>query len=110
MSSDSLPTGWQRLRAEDVAAPEDGSIVSGPFGSNISRKFFVEDGVPVIRGSNLTLGEKRFVDDGYVYITEEKAQELQNCEALPGDLVFTAAGTLGQVHHLQQATSPQVQH
>ena len=30
-------------------------------------------------------------------MTEEKADELGNCEALPGDLVFTAAGSLGQV-------------
>ncbi|MCW3097838.1 MAG: restriction modification system specificity protein [Chthonomonadaceae bacterium] len=39
----------------------------------------------------------RFVDNGYVFITEAKARELSGCEAFPGDLVFTAAGTLGQV-------------
>ncbi len=88
---------WQNLRVEDIKASEKGAIVSGPFGSNISKKFFVKDGVPVIRGNNLTLGRKKFVDEGFVYITEEKAYELRNCEAVAGDLVFTAAGTLGQV-------------
>ena len=27
---------------------------SGPFGSNIGRKYFVEEGIPVIRGNNLS--------------------------------------------------------
>jgi len=89
-------SGWRFVRAEDVAAPGR-SIVSGPFGSNIGKRFFVDDGVPVIRGNNLTKGEKLFVDDGFVFLTEEKAAELRNCEAIPGDLVVTAAGTLGQV-------------
>jgi type I restriction enzyme S subunit len=92
-----LASGWRRLTVEQLAAPACRAIVSGPFGSNIGKRFFVESGVPLIRGNNLTLGDKKFVDDGFVFITEEKAHELRNCEALPDDLVFTAAGTLGQV-------------
>jgi type I restriction enzyme S subunit len=92
-----LPSSWRRVTAEDIVLPVKGSIVSGPFGSNIGKKFFVEEGIPLIRGNNLTLGGKHFVDDGFVFITEEKAHELRNCEALPNDIVFTAAGTLGQV-------------
>lgn len=88
---------WPNVSIAEIAAPIGKAIVSGPFGSNIGSRFFVDDGVPVIRGNNLTLGRKKFVDDGFVFITEEKAHELRNCEALPGDIVFTAAGTLGQV-------------
>jgi len=57
----------------------------------------VSAGVPVIRGNNLTTDATKFADDGFVFVTPEKADELGNCDALPGDLVFTAAGTLGQV-------------
>jgi type I restriction enzyme S subunit len=53
--------------------------------------------VPLIRGCNLTKGEAFFVEDGFVFITEEKAEELKSCVALSDDLIFTAAGTLGQV-------------
>jgi len=88
---------WSLTKLEEVAMPVKGSIVSGPFGSNIGSRFFVDEGVPVIRGNNLTFGQRRFIDDGFVYLTEEKAQEFSNCEALEGDLVFTAAGTIGQV-------------
>ena len=35
---------------KDICLKEKGSIISGPFGSNISSKFFVEDGVPVEQG------------------------------------------------------------
>ena len=88
---------WPLAKFEDVALPVKGAIVSGPFGSNISSRFFVEEGVPVIRGNNLTFGQRRFIDDGFVYLTEDKAQEFRNCEAVADDLVFTAAGTIGQV-------------
>ena len=93
---------WAFSKFEDVAMQERGAIVSGPFGSNISSKFFVDEGVPVIRGNNLTFGRRRFIDDGFVYLTEEKAQEFRNCEAVADDLVFTAAGTLGQVGLIPQ--------
>ena len=88
---------WPLAKFEEVALPGKGAIVSGPFGSNIGSRFFVDEGVPVIRGNNLTFGERRFIDDGFVFLTEDKAREFKNCEAVAGDLVFTAAGTIGQV-------------
>lgn len=83
-----------------ICCPEKSSVISGPFGSNISKKFFVKEGVPVIRGNNLSLSLDKFYDEGFVFVTQEKADEL-NCYALEGDLVFTAAGTIGQVGILE---------
>ena len=81
---------------EKICLQEKRSLISGPFGSNISSKFFVESGIPVIRGNNLSLTYDKFYDDGFVYVTKEKADEL-NCYAYSDDLIFTAAGTIGQV-------------
>lgn len=81
---------------EEVCLPIKGAIISGPFGSNISKKFFKEEGIPVIRGNNLSLTLDKFYDSGFVYVTEEKANELK-CDAFKDDLIFTAAGTIGQV-------------
>jgi restriction endonuclease S subunit len=92
-----VPKEWKIVSIYDIKSNIKGAIVSGPFGSNIGKRFFVDEGVPVIRGNNLTQGEQLFVDDGFVYITEEKAEELKSCVALQDDLIFTAAGTLGQV-------------
>ena len=47
---------------------------------------------------SLSLG--KFYDDGFVFVIKEKADEL-NCFAQEGELIFTAAGTIGQVGILE---------
>jgi len=82
---------------DEIRASGKRSLISGPFGSNISSKYFVDDGIPVIRGNNLSLDVgTKFRDDEFVYVTDEKADEL-NTWASKDDLIFTAVGTIGQV-------------
>jgi type I restriction enzyme S subunit len=89
---------WQETTVAELAVKERGTV-SGPFGSSISKRFFVDHGIPVIRGNNLSLGTDgpRFHDDDFVFLMSEKADELASAECKVGDLVFTARGTLGQV-------------
>ncbi len=90
-----IPAGWYWSSIDEIKGLGR-SVISGPFGSNIGSRFFVPTGVPVIRGNNITNTMARFVDNGFVFVTEEKAKEL-NCDAVQDDLLFTAAGTIGQV-------------
>ena len=46
---------------EKIASSEKKAIISGPFGSNISSKYFVKSGIPVIRGNNLSLDFKKIL-------------------------------------------------
>ena len=46
--------GWKECKLGEVAAEHKKAIISGPFGSNISSKYFTETGIPVIRGNNLS--------------------------------------------------------
>ena len=85
-----------KAKLGDICIQEKGAVISGPFGSNISSKYFIESGIPVIRGNNLSLSLDKFYDTGFVFISEERANELK-CDALRGDIIFTAAGTIGQV-------------
>ncbi|HEU4558017.1 MAG TPA: restriction endonuclease subunit S [Longimicrobium sp.] len=85
-----VPEGWEVTNIGTVAQ----RIAIGPFGSDIKTDNFVSDGVPVIRGGNLTNG---FVDRDFVYLTEAKADQLSNANAFPGDIVITHRGTLGQI-------------
>lgn len=92
-----IPFHWNLKTVDAIRSPEKKSIISGPFGSNISSKYFVHSGVPVIRGNNLKqdVGVK-FIDEGFVFLTAEKANDLGTW-AKKDDLIFTAAGTIGQV-------------
>ncbi|MCL5257280.1 MAG: restriction endonuclease subunit S [Chloroflexi bacterium] len=86
---------WVTLTVEEIKADTRAALAMGPFGSRITTDNFVECGVPVIRGCNLN-GE-RFLDQEFVFVTEQKADELRASNAFPGDLVFTHRGTIGQV-------------
>lgn len=89
---------WIRMKVEDLAAPSPNALATGPFGSSISSKFFVDRGVPVIRGSNLSADVGlRLSDENLVFIEPDKASTFTRSEARRGDLVFTCWGTIGQV-------------
>jgi type I restriction enzyme S subunit len=86
---------WPSKTLQEISAPDARSFAMGPFGSNIRKENYRSAGVPVIRGLNLNA--ERFYDDGFVFLTEEKANELRNSSAFPQDIVFVAQGTIGQV-------------
>src|SRR5262249_41144845 len=76
-----VPRGWTVRTIGELAE----RVAMGPFGSNIKTDNFVPEGVPVIRGGNLTDG---FIDDEFVFLTDAKADELKNSVAYPGDVVI----------------------
>lgn len=87
---------YETMKIKDLIS----EISMGPFGSNIKVECFVDDGIPVLNGSNL---------DGYVlkedsfrYVTEEKADSLGRANAHRGDVVITHRGTLGQIVFIPQ--------
>ncbi|MGJ5076956.1 restriction endonuclease subunit S [Bradyrhizobium oligotrophicum] len=85
-----VPNGWCVVSVGELCS----RVAMGPFGSDIKTDNFVEAGVPVVRGSNLVDG---FVEEAFVFLTEQKADELRNANAFPGNIVITHRGTLGQV-------------
>lgn len=87
---------WPRVKMESIRADVRYSLVGGPFGSELTTRDYVDEGVPVIRGVNLP-DERSFNDDDFVFVREEKANQLHANNAGPGDVVFTQRGTLGQV-------------
>jgi type I restriction enzyme S subunit len=91
-----MSTEWRTTKLVDIAAKKRWALNGGPFGSKLSTKHYSESGVPVIRGTNIT-GRSKFSFDDFVYVSEEKADELRANNAHPGDLIFTQRGTIGQV-------------
>ena len=70
-------------------------IAMGPFGSNIKVECFVDEGIPVLNGSNLN--GYALHEGSFRYVTEEKADSLGRANAHRGDVVITHRGTLGQI-------------
>lgn len=93
-----MAASWPTVRVEEIAGVSAHAMATGPFGSAISSKHFVPDGVPVLRGSNLSDRiEHRLKDDGLAFLEVEKAATFKRSIASRGDLVFTCWGTIGQV-------------
>jgi type I restriction enzyme S subunit len=87
---------WPRAQIASIKANTPNALVGGPFGSDLTTRDYVPEGIPVIRGQNLSAGCV-FTEEEFVYVSAEKAAQLRANTAGRGDLVFTQRGTLGQV-------------
>lgn len=94
-------SGWQELTLQDIAAPSKNAMVGGPFGSDLVANDYVPEGVPVIRGQNLSEG--RWVSGDFVRVSKEKAEKLRSNSAKAGDIIFTQRGAN---HYKQVAIVP----
>jgi type I restriction enzyme S subunit len=88
-----LPEDWRWVSLDDVAAPVPNAIVDGPFGSNLKLSDYVEDGVPVLQGKNVTDDKFRWLD--VRFISERKAEELKRSSVRPGDILLVKIGSIG---------------
>ncbi|MYF36338.1 MAG: restriction endonuclease subunit S [Synechococcus sp. SB0678_bin_12] len=86
---------WQVVRLEKLASDEPGSIAIGPFGSRMKSDTYTPFGVPVIRGTNISAS--RSWKNSWVYVSNDFADSLPNCNAREGDLVFPHRGSIGEV-------------
>lgn len=89
-----LASKYDSQKLEDLALKKKYAVSSGPFGSNLGTKDYVETGILVVRGTNIKTNEFDLSDCKYV--TEKKAAELERSQADPRDLVVVAVGASGR--------------
>ena len=78
---------------EVLAVDEKNAIVDGPFGSNLKLSDYVDDGIPVLQGKNIT--NNKFVWSDVRFISENKAVELDRSKTRVGDILIVKIGSLG---------------
>jgi len=101
-----MPIEWMDTTVNEIADPSPNALVTGPFGSKISSRFFQTSGVPVIRESNLSADvTHRLIEENLAFLSAEKANEFVRNTAFSGDLVFTCWGTIGQVGLIDERAS-----
>lgn len=88
------PNLFEHHAISKIAAKEKYALSSGPFGSNLTSKHYTENGVMVLRGTNVTSGSLDL--SNIKYVSEEKAVELKRSELKPGDVVIVAVGSSGK--------------
>ena len=86
---------WSVVKLGELASDEPGSIAIGPFGSRMKSDVYTASGVPIIRGTNIS--STRAWKGDWVYVSDDFADELPNCNVHAGDLVFPHRGSIGEV-------------
>ena len=85
-----LPEGWEIRRLEDLCEPGKQAIVDGPFGSNLKRSDYVDNGIPVLKIQNIK--ENLITLKKMDYVSPDKYQELVRHSFTEGDIVMTKLG------------------
>jgi type I restriction enzyme S subunit len=89
------PKGWEKKPLVELATQDKRAIVDGPFGASLKTDEYVESGVPVIRINNIC--ERKFVNENFKYITEEKYEELKRSSVEKNDVLVARVGhTIGK--------------
>lgn len=97
--------GWLIGTIDDIKASKKYSCIGGPFGSDLTGDDYVaNDGVPVIRGVNLSDESPYMSEDGFVFVSVSKAEDLKKCHAHHGDILVSQrgarlAGQVGLIRH-----------
>lgn len=89
-----LPVKWRVERLEDLLAPVDNAMRSGPFGSALLKSEWVDEGVPLLGIDNVHV--ERFVRSYSRFISHAKFQELSRYAVRPKDVMVTIMGTVGR--------------
>ena len=97
---------WNVLQIEDVLVKKRAGIQTGPFGSALKKHEYVSSGIPVWGIFNLQ--ENEFVENGCLFITDLKYQELSKYSVDDGDILVSRAGTVGKMCVVHPKKSPSI--
>lgn len=92
---DGLDDGGKMVPIEDLLVSDRKGMSTGPFGTMIKKHEHRQSGVPMLGIENI--GKGKFVDGNKIFVSEEKAEELQSFKLLAGDIIISRSGTVGEI-------------
>ncbi len=88
---------WKWMKLEEIAEQKKFSIVDGPFGTQLQKKHYKKQGIPLVRILNIKYG-LIFDEKNLVYISENDFARLQRSAVYPNDILLAKTGaTIGKV-------------
>jgi type I restriction enzyme S subunit len=87
-----IPESWECVRLGKIIDRSGGFIQTGPFGSQLHKKEYVEEGIPVVMPQNIE--ESKILKDEIAKITLEKANDLARHRMEPNDVIIARRGDL----------------
>jgi type I restriction enzyme S subunit len=85
-----LYADWPVKRLGNICDAGGGGVQTGPFGSQLHKSDYVDEGIPSIMPVNIA--DNRIVRDGIACITEEDAERLSKYRVQKGDIVYSRRG------------------
>lgn len=88
------PEEWKWTTLGEYCTAFGGTIQTGPFGSQLHKSDYVENGTPVVMPKNIIGG--RIDQDACAKITATMAEKLSRHKLQSGDIVFARRGDIGR--------------
>ncbi len=85
-----LPRGWEWCRFSELA----NDVATGPFGTMIHKKDYVDGGVPLINPSHMI--DSIIIEDSTISVCQNKAEELSSYRLSTDDIVMARRGEMGR--------------
>lgn len=94
MSSESLfpnmPSHWKVSTLGELAKASGGGIQTGPFGSQLHARDYVDDGIPSIMPKNISMDE--VTTDNIARVSPEDVERLSKYQVQAGDIIYSRRG------------------
>ncbi|MDC9525953.1 restriction endonuclease subunit S [Pseudoalteromonas sp. Angola-30] len=85
-----LPEGWEWVRFASIS----NEVATGPFGSMIHKRDYIENGVPLINPSHMI--NSKIKEDLAITVNKDKANELRSYKLFENDIVMARRGEMGR--------------
>lgn len=90
-----LPEGWEWVSIDILLTLKKKPMATGPFGTLLSKSDHRSSGLPVLGIENI--GNGAFVRGNKIFVSAEKAEELDPFRIEAGDVVISRSGTVGEI-------------
>lgn len=98
MNMAKAPKAWKKYTLKEIKSTDPDAISQGPLPTELLQTDYKPFGIPVIRPSNFSFGDRFFNgDENVVFVSGKKAKELTAACVKADDLVFSYQNLTGQV-------------